>query len=212
MRFSGKKGVLFDLDGTLIDSTAAVTRSWSQVLTEAGIPLDVLPTLHGVPSRQSLRRLLPDCTESEIDNWAKKIDALEVEDTEGIILLPGARELFAYLDRNHIEWMIVTSCTRALGTARANAVGITLPAKSVFFDDVSRGKPFPEPYLLGLSRLEMPATDVIVIEDAPSGIQSGKAAGIDVIAMVTTHIKDSLQEADHIADSLFEIPQLLKVD
>jgi sugar-phosphatase len=212
MKFSGKRGVLFDLDGTLIDSTAAVTRSWSRILTEAGVPLDVLPTLHGVPSRQSLRRLLPDCTEIEIDNWARKIDALEVVDTEGIILLPGARELFSYLDSAGIKWMIVTSCTRALGTARANAVGITLPPESVFFDDVTRGKPFPEPYLLGLSRLGIPALDVVVLEDAPSGIESGKAAGIDVIAMVTTHIKDSLHEADYIAESLFEIPNLLKVD
>lgn len=209
MKFSGKTGVLFDLDGTLIDSTPAIARSWSAVLVEAGISLDVLPSLHGVPSRQSLRRLLPDSSDAEVDYWAKKIEDLEVADTEGIILLPGARELFAHLNSAGIEWMIVTSCTRALGTSRAAAVGLTLPSKSVFFDDVVKGKPHPDPYLLGLSRLGMAAESVVVLEDAPSGIASGKAAGIDVIAMVTTHIKDSLQEADHIAESLFEIPDLL---
>jgi sugar-phosphatase len=208
MNFSNTKGVLFDLDGTLIDSTPAIARSWSAVLTEIGISLDVLPTLHGKPSRESLRRLLPESHEDEISHWAKKIEDLEVEDTDGIILLPGALELFEYLDRNSIEWFIVTSCTRDLGTARAKSVGLTLPPKSVFFNDVVKGKPDPDPYLLGLERLGLPASGALVLEDAPAGIKSGKAAGISVIAMVTTHERSSLQEADFIAESLFEIPAL----
>ncbi len=210
MSFTNTKGVLFDLDGTLIDSTPAITRSWSAVLTEIGISLDVLPSLHGSPSKQSLRRLLPDSDENEINHWAKKIEDLEVEDTEGIILLPGARELFQYLDQSSIEWFIVTSCTRDLGTSRANSVGLTLPPKSIFFDDVVKGKPHPDPYLLGLERLRLEAESALVLEDAPAGIKSGKAAGIKVIAMQTTHSKESLHEADHIADSLFEIPTLIR--
>jgi sugar-phosphatase len=209
MKFPLTKGVLFDLDGTLIDSTPAITRSWSAVLTEIGIPLDVLPSLHGSPSRQLLHRLLPDAPDSEIDHWARKIENLEVVDTDGIILLPGARELFAYLDSKSIEWFIVTSCTRELGTSRANSVGLTLPPKSVFFDDVVKGKPHPDPYLLGLERLGLPASEALVLEDAPAGVRSGKAAGINVIAMVTTHAREELLEADHVADSLFDIPGLL---
>lgn len=209
MKFSNTKGVLFDLDGTLIDSTPAITRSWSAVLTEIGISLDVLPSLHGAPSKQSLRRLLPDSDEAEINHWAKKIEDLEVEDTEGIILLPGANELFAHLDSQGIEWFIVTSCTRELGTSRANSVGLILPPKTVFFDDVVKGKPYPDPYLLGLERIQLPAESVLVLEDAPAGIESGKSAGISVIAMVTTHERGSLHEADYIAESLFEIPTLL---
>ena len=209
MKFLLTKGVLFDLDGTLIDSTPAITRSWSAVLTEIGIPLDVLPSLHGSPSRQSLRRLLPDAPDGEIDHWARKIENLEVVDTDGIVLLPGARELFAYLDSKSIEWFIVTSCTRELGTSRANSVGLTLPPKSVFFDDVVKGKPHPDPYLLGLERLGLPASEALVLEDAPAGVRSGKAAGINVIAMVTTHAREELLEADHVADSLFDIPGLL---
>lgn len=209
MKFPNTKGVLFDLDGTLIDSTPAITRSWSAVLTEIGISLDVLPTLHGKPSRESLGRLLPEASHSDIDHWAKKIEALEVEDTEGIILLPGAQELFDYLDSQSIEWFIVTSCTRDLGTARAKSVGLQLPGKSVFFDDVKQGKPHPDPYLLGLERLQLPAESALVLEDAPAGIKSGKAAGINVVAMVTTHPRGELLEADHIADSLFDIPSLL---
>lgn len=209
MKFPLTKGVLFDLDGTLIDSTPAITRSWSAVLTEIGIPLDVLPSLHGSPSRQSLRRLLPDAPDHEIDHWARKIENLEVVDTDGIVLLPGARELFAYLDSKSIEWFIVTSCTRELGTSRANSVGLTLPPKSVFFDDVVKGKPHPDPYLLGLERLGLPASEALVLEDAPAGVRSGKAAGINVIAMVTTHAREELLEADHVAESLFDIPSLL---
>lgn len=209
MRFPNTQGVLFDLDGTLIDSTPAIARSWSAVLTEIGIPLEVLPSLHGQPSRQSLHRLLPDASLEEIDHWAKKIESLEVEDTDGIILLPGARELFEELDRREIEWFIVTSCTRELGTARAKSVGLSLPPKSIFFDDVEKGKPHPDPYLLGLERLGISANNALVIEDAPAGIKSGKAAGIKVVAMVTTHERESLHEADFIADSLLDLPKLL---
>lgn len=209
MIFPNTKGVLFDLDGTLIDSTPAIARSWSAVLNEIGISLDVLPTLHGKPSRESLRRLLPESNDNEISHWAKKIEDLEVEDTDGIILLPGALELFEYLDSKSIEWFIVTSCTRDLGTSRAKSVGLTLPQKSVFFDDVVKGKPDPDPYLLGLERLGLLAAEALVLEDAPAGIKSGKAAGISVIAMVTTHERESLHEADFVADSLFEIPKLL---
>ncbi len=209
MRFPNTQGVLFDLDGTLIDSTPAIARSWSAVLTEIGIPLEVLPSLHGQPSRQSLHRLLPNASLEEIDHWAKKIESLEVEDTDGIILLPGARELFEDLDRREIEWFIVTSCTRELGTARAKSVGLSLPPKSIFFDDVEKGKPHPDPYLLGLERLGISANNALVIEDAPAGIKSGKAAGIKVVAMVTTHERESLHEADFIADSLLDLPKLL---
>lgn len=209
MRFPNTQGVLFDLDGTLIDSTPAIARSWSAVLTEIGIPLEVLPSLHGQPSRQSLHRLLPDASLEEIDHWAKKIESLEVQDTDGIILLPGARELFEELDRREIEWFIVTSCTRELGTARAKSVGLSLPPKSIFFDDVEKGKPHPDPYLLGLERLGISANNALVIEDAPAGIKSGKAAGIKVVAMVTTHERESLHEADFIADSLLDLPKLL---
>lgn len=209
MRFPNTQGVLFDLDGTLIDSTPAIARSWSAVLTEIGIPLEVLPSLHGQPSRQSLHRLLPDASLEEIDHWAKKIESLEVQDTDGIILLPGAQELFEDLDRREIEWFIVTSCTRELGTARAKSVGLSLPPKSIFFDDVEKGKPHPDPYLLGLERLGISANNALVIEDAPAGIKSGKAAGIKVVAMVTTHERESLHEADFIADSLLDLPKLL---
>ena len=209
MSFPNTKGVLFDLDGTLIDSTPAIARSWSAVLNEIGISLDVLPTLHGKPSRESLRRLLPESNDNEISHWAKKIEDLEVEDTDGIILLPGALELFEYLDSKSIEWFIVTSCTRDLGTSRAKSVGLTLPQKSVFFDDVVKGKPDPDPYLLGLERLGISASEALVLEDAPAGIKSGKAAGISVVAMVTTHERESLHEADFVANSLFEIPKLL---
>ena len=152
---------------------------------------------------------MPDAPDSEIDHWARKIEDLEVVDTDGIILLPGARELFAYLDAQSIEWFIVTSCTRELGTSRANSVGLTLPPKSVFFDDVIKGKPHPDPYLLGLERLGLPAAEALVLEDAPAGVRSGKATGINVIAMVTTHAREELLEADHVADSLFDIPGLL---
>ena len=206
MKFSKFTGVLFDLDGTLIDSTKSIARSWSAILNEIGIPLEVMPTLHGSPSRQSLKRLLPDATTAEIDHWAKKIEDLEVADTEGISLLPGAGELLSYLDSQAIDWFIVTSCTRDLGNARAQSVGLSLPSRTVFFDDVIKGKPHPDPYLLGLERMGKSASSVVVFEDAPAGIKSAKAAKLSVVAVVTTHTADELTEADYVANSLRDIP------
>lgn len=205
MNLSTFTGALFDLDGTLIDSTKSIARSWSAVLNEIGIPLDVMPTLHGSPSRQSLKRLLPHASSTEIDYWAKKIEDLEVADTEGISLLPGAEELLNFLESRSIDWFVVTSCTRELGNARAKSVGLSLPSRTVFFDDVIKGKPDPDPYLLGLERMGEPASNVVVFEDAPAGIKSAKAAKINVVAVVTTHTADELTEADYVAHSLLEI-------
>lgn len=199
------RGVLFDLDGTLIDSTPAVVRCWSRILIELGLPTDIVPSLHGIPASQSLRKLLPDASEDEIEHWYRKIERYEIEDTEGIVFLDGAAELHNTLRERGIPFLVVTSCTRELARARAQAVGLTLPQNSVFFDDVERGKPFPDPYLVGLSRLRLSADDVIAVEDAPAGVESARAAGLRVVGLTTTHTRDELHLAEPVIDSLREL-------
>ena len=193
-----KRGVLFDLDGTLIDSTSSIQRCWGKVLDELGISREVLDSLHGAPSSQSLRRLLPGADESTVHTWAKKIENYEVTDTEGIVALDGVHETLDFLHLKKIPWIVVTSCTRELGLARSKAVGLELPDNSVFFTDVLRGKPDPEPFMLGAKRLGIATNECIAVEDAPTGIKSAIAAGIQTIALETTFTSEYLGEADTI--------------
>jgi len=199
------RGVLFDLDGTLIDSTSSIQRCWGRVLDELGISRDVLDSLHGAPSSQSLKRLLPDADEETLRYWAARIEEFEVADTEGIILLPGVHETLQFLASREIPWLVVTSCTRDLGLARSRSVGLELPANTVFFTDVTRGKPDPEPFLLGANRLGISSELCIAVEDAPTGITSARGAGAYTIALTTTYSAEHLINANEVVPNHAEL-------
>jgi sugar-phosphatase len=117
----------------------------------------------------------------------------EIEDLNGVVPLPGARELLSALPSD--RWTIVTSCTRPLAEVRLRAAGLPIPERLVTSDDVKNGKPDPEPYLKGASLLGVSATDCVVVEDAPAGIRAGKAAGARVIACRTTAPEPELKAA-----------------
>ena len=114
---------------------------------EAGIPLEALAGHHGVPAEQTLRKVLAGREEAEIQRWVRRITDLEIADVDGVHAVPGALELLAELNDREIPWTIVTSCTTDLAIARTRAGKIPMPANSVTFDQVSRGKPFPEPFI-----------------------------------------------------------------
>src|SRR5580692_5705944 len=172
------RALLFDLDGVLIDSTPAVTRVWSRWAIAHGFdPDEVVHRAHGRPSVETIRDYLPHA-DHEAENL--KVESGEIQDLEGVVTLPGARELLSALPPD--RWTIVTSCTRPLAEVRLRAAGLPIPGKMVTCSDVERGKPHPEPYLKGAAALETTATDCVVVEDAPAGIRSGKAAGSKVIA------------------------------
>ena len=129
-----KIGFLFDLDGTLINSQAAVFNSWVTMANEAGIPLEALAGHHGVPAEQTLRKVLAGREEAEIQRWIRRVTDLEIADVDDVHAVPGALELLAELNDREIPWTIVTSCTTDLAIARTRAGKIPMPANSVTFD------------------------------------------------------------------------------
>jgi sugar-phosphatase len=198
-------GFLFDLDGTLINSQDSVVHSWVTMANEAGIPLEALAGHHGIPAEQTLRKVLVGRDEAEIQRWVKRVTDLEIEDVDGTDAVPGALELLAELTDREIPWTIVTSCTTDLAIARTRAAKIPMPANSVTFDQVSRGKPFPEPFILGADRLGLQTDLCWAIEDAPGGVTSAKDAGCIVAGVLTTHTREELPHADHHLEHLNQL-------
>lgn len=183
--------LLFDMDGVLIDSTPAVARVWRKWAIAHGFDaVEVVRKAHGRPSMTTVREYLPGC-DHDVEN--KKIERSEIEDLEGVIALPGAIELLKSLPAN--RWAIVTSCTRALAEVRLRAAQLPRPACFVTADDIKNGKPAPDPYLKAAEKLGFAARECIVVEDAPAGARSGKAAGARVIAFCTTMAESELREA-----------------
>ena len=124
----------------------------------------------------------------------------------------GAREglrLFMPMAVGVIPWAIVTSCTRPLADARIKAAALPAPGALVTFSDVTHGKPHPEPFLLGATRLGVNPAQCWVIEDADSGVTAGKAAGCTVAGVLTTHSREQLPHADHILEHLLDLVALL---
>src|ERR1700674_1277317 len=178
--------LLFDLDGVLIDSTPAVTRVWTGWAIAHGFdPDDVVRKAHGRPSIATIGDYLPH-GDHEAEN--REVERREIEDLEGVVTLPGARELLSALPSD--RWTIVTSCTRPLAEVRLRAAGLPVPERLVTSTDVSEGKPHPEPFLKAAAKLGFPASECVVVEDVPAGIRAGKAAGSRVIAFRTT-VQDS---------------------
>jgi sugar-phosphatase len=194
------RGVLFDLDGVLVDSTPAVERVWHGWAKEHGlVPEEVVRRAHGRPSITTIRELLPD-GDHEKEN--REVERREMADLEGVVPLPGALELLLGLPPG--AWTIVTSCTRRLAHVRIAAAGLPVPTVLVTSTDVARGKPDPEPYRKGADFLRLAPTDCVVVEDAPAGIRAGKAAGARVLALRTTSPDAELLAAgaDWIVDDL----------
>jgi len=184
-------GVLFDLDGVLVDSTPAVARVWAWWAREHGFNADeVVQQAHGRPSIATIRELLPNG-----DDQAEKreVERREIEDISDVIPLPGALQLLGALPLD--RWAIVTSCTRRLAELRIAAARLPKPKYLVTSNDVSRGKPDPEPYLKAAQMLAVPAEECVVVEDAPAGIRAGKAAGARVVALRTTAREAELGDA-----------------
>jgi sugar-phosphatase len=173
------RGLLFDLDGTLIDSLHAVDRAWSTWALRHGLaPADVLPLIHGRRSIESIRAILPEADAEAEDLVLRQIES---SDTHGVHALPGAADFLRGLPPD--RWGVVTSGTSDVARARLQATGIPVPSACVFGEDVMYGKPHPEPYLLGALHLGLDPDDIIAFEDTSAGLQSIAAAGMRAVAV-----------------------------
>jgi sugar-phosphatase len=183
--------MLFDLDGVLVDSTPAVARVWHGWAVEHGFdPEKVVQLAHGRPSRITIRDLLPN---ADVEVEDREVERREIEDLDGVVLLPGAGELLKSLPAD--RWTIATSCTRKLAEVRLKAAGLPVPKTMVTSSEVKIGKPDPEPYVKAAAKLGFASSECIVVEDAAAGVRAGKAAGARVIAFLTTMVRSSLEEA-----------------
>jgi mannitol-1-/sugar-/sorbitol-6-phosphatase len=184
-------GVLFDLDGVLVDSTPAVARCWTQWSIKHGFdPETVVRQAHGRPSISTIRELLPH---GDIEAENRAMERAEIEDIDGVVPLPGVLSLLTALPRD--LWAIVTSCTRPLAEVRIRAAGLSMPTHLVTSADISNPKPHPDPYLKGAASLRLAPSDCLVAEDAPAGIRAGKASGARVLALRTTDVDSELLAA-----------------
>lgn len=174
--------VLFDMDGVLIDSTPAVARLWRWWAERRGFdPEAATRQAHGRPNSETMRELLPD---GDYAAETRAVEQREIEDLSDVVALPGAAELLRALPREH--WTIVTSATRQLAEVRLHAAGLPVPQAMVTASELNHGKPHPEAYQKGAAALRTSPNDCLVIEDAPSGVRSGKTAGAQVLALCTT--------------------------
>jgi sugar-phosphatase len=180
--------VLFDMDGTLVDSTPAVVRSWIQWAQEEGLDPRSLAGRHGVPARGIISGLLPA---ERVEESVARIEAIEIADVADLAVLPGAAEALAALDGAAL-CAIVTSCTAPLAKARIEATALAAPDVVVTASDVVHGKPAPEPFLTAAARLGVDPRDCLVVEDAPSGLEAARAAGCATLAVTTTTAPEDL--------------------
>jgi len=195
------KAILFDMDGVLVDSTAAVARVWRAWATEHGFdPKHVIAHAHGRRSIETVRALAPHL-DAERENI--RVEQMEIDDKDGVISLPGAAELLNSLPPERFG--IVTSATHALAEARLGFAGLPIPTRFVGGEDVLDGKPSPEPYLKGAVLLGFRPEECLVFEDAPAGIAAARAAGMQVIALHTTCPVHELNGAEAILESLAEV-------
>jgi mannitol-1-/sugar-/sorbitol-6-phosphatase len=192
--------ILFDMDGTLVDSKQLVERMWLRWAAEHGLSRDaVLAVAHGRRTLDTMRLVAPHLATPE---EAARLDALEaVEEQDGgggVVAIRGAASLLTALPSN--RWAVVTSAYR--GLARTRIVGAGLPAPPVLIgaDDVIRGKPAPDGYEHAAERLGVPAARTVVFEDTPAGVEAGRRAGARVIGLKTTF--PALEDCDVVVADL----------
>ena len=193
--------ILFDLDGVLVDSTRAVDREWREWAARKGVDGDAIMAIaHGVRTVEVIRRVAPHL---DAEAEAAAIENHEAGDQRGVMVMPGSVDLVRSIPDG--RWGVVTSGSRLLATNRLRHCGLPVPEVLVTSDDVKHGKPDPEPYLKGAKLLGFSPADCLVIEDAPAGIQSARAAGTKVVGIASTYGLDALQQANAVIRRLGQI-------
>ena len=186
------QAILFDMDGTLVDSTLCVERHWQDWATKHSLnPEKILKISHGRPTIDTIRLVAP-YLDAEIE--ARQLDESQASNLAGVVAVAGANELLASLPRK--KWAIVTSANQKIATNRLLHVDLSFPEHLITTDDVEQYKPDPEGYLKAARSLKVEPEFCIVVEDAPVGLQAAKAAGMKSIAVATTYPCSDLSLAD----------------
>jgi len=201
--------ILFDNDGTLIDSTPGVYAAWRIFGEQYGFDGDT--AAHATHGRRLMDSLVEYCHFSG-DKLREEVDRFEqlVIDV-GPVILPGAKKLLESINDGRSDtapgWILVTSATSTYAPAALRTAGVPLPLSMVTSDDVTKGKPFPDPYLAGAAKLGLDPKNCLVVEDAPSGLQSGRDAGAKTLAVCTTHTAEDLAKIkpDYIVKDLTRV-------
>lgn len=197
MRFQ-VEAILFDIDGTLVDSTAVVERSWRAWAELHHLDAEVILAIcHGRRSEDTIAMFLPP---DRVGSAVAELTAFEMDFLAEVVALPGAQEMLAGLPPE--RWAVVTSGPLELMRARLAVSGLPIPQVMVTAEDVAAGKPDPQGYLKAASGLGRDPRDCLVVEDAAVGVAAGRAAGASVLALTTTHRIDELALADAIAPDL----------
>ena len=190
------KAVLFDMDGTLVDSTRVVELAWGRWAARHHLTLQtVLSFSHGRPTIATMEHFFParDHTQE-----LKEMEQYEETELEGIVAVPGAAQLVQAL-QNH-PWGIVTSAWRTLAEARILAAGLPLPNVIVPVDEIRKGKPEPEGFLQAAERLGVAPEECLAFEDTRPGIEAGLNAGMQVVGLLTTVPAEQLRHRPLIRD------------
>lgn len=195
------RAILFDLDGTLVESTFFIERLWQDWGIQHGVsPHRMSDVMHGRPAVEIINIVAPHLSVRE------EIHALETDEIsrmDGMKTYVGAKELLNSLPPR--RWAIVTSGSLRVASARLNYAKLPVPEVFITADDVRAGKPAPDAYLLAANRLQVEPADCVVVEDSPAGVQAGKAAGMRVIGIESTHPGAALAQADIILQQVASI-------
>lgn len=203
--FAKLQAVLFDMDGTLVASDAAVERAWRTWSGEYGVdPEVVLSIAQGRPAASTVRDLRPDLGNDGVAKAAARQLALEYDDLSDVVAVAGALELLVVLDAHGLPWAVVTSADRRLAGARLAAAKIPPPGALVTSEDVVRGKPDPEGYLLAAKLLGVGPARCLVVEDALPGAQAGAAAGAAVATLKGAPSDLQLEDLGQLMELLVE--------
>jgi sugar-phosphatase len=192
------QALLVDIDGTLVDSTAAVVTSWTTwAATQRLDAEEILRVCHGRRTQDTVAMFLPA---EQVALATRDLEELELAALDGVTALPGADVLLRKLPSD--RWAGVTSGSQALMRARLAAAGLPVPAVLIAAENVSEGKPDPEGYLTASAALGYDIVDCVVIEDSPAGIAAGRAAGARTVAVATSHNAAELSGADTVVPNL----------